>query len=128
MKRLLALTLGGPLLAACVAPPGSDPVRIEHVVLCWLEEPGNPEHRRAVIEASEALRAIPEVRRLQVGVALPSERTVVDDSFDVALVIGFASAEDLAVYETHPEHVRRVEQVFAPLSARIVVHDIVVAH
>ena len=98
---------------------------MEHVVLCWLAAPADPGARARVIEASEELRAIPQVLSLTVGSALPSEREIVDDSFDVGLVIGFRSEADLAAYLTHPEHVRRVEEVFGPLSERIVVYDLV---
>ncbi len=123
LGRLLLPALLLPL-AACLAPTAPQPVRIEHVVLCWLADPGNPTHRARVVAASEELASIPTVLTLHVGTALESEREIVDDSFDVGLVIGFADEAGLEAYLDHPDHLARVADVFGPLSARIIVYDV----
>lgn len=123
LGRLLLTALLLPL-SACLAPTPRDPVRIEHVVLCWLADPGNPTHRDRVLAASEELASIPTVLTLHVGTALESDRAIVDDSFDVGLVIGFADEAGLQAYLDHPAHLARVAEVFGPLSARIVVYDV----
>ncbi len=95
---------------------------IEHVVLCWLENPGK-ENRDRVIETVRELAAIPGVMSLRVGPALPSDRDVVDDSFDVGISMSFRNREDMEKYVNHEEHVRRLKEVFLPLCKNIRVYD-----
>ena len=82
--------------ATCSAASAKAPDEIVHVVLVWLKQPGNTEHRHQIIEASRAFREIPGVVELRVGPPLPSERPVVDDSFDVAIYpgLGFSVAAE----------------------------------
>lgn len=122
MKHFL---LAAPLLAllgcasTCERPAGT----VQHVVVVWLKEPGDAAARAKLIETAQGLESIPGIVSLRVGEPLASDREVVDDSFDVALVIDFTDAAALAAYDTHPDHVRAVEEVLAPLSERIVVYD-----
>ncbi|MHC4248315.1 MAG: Dabb family protein [Planctomycetota bacterium] len=106
--------------------PGAHvPGRITHVVLCWLKEPGNAEHRKRIVEASRRFAAIPGVVGVRAGEVVPSEREIVDDSFDVAICVTFTSPEDLAGYIDHPDHKRAAKEVLFPLVEKVVVHDFV---
>jgi hypothetical protein len=99
---------------------------IEHIVLAWLKHPGNKEEQSKLVAAAKSLKAdIKEVKSLAVGRALPSDRDVVDDSFDIALVMHFDSPEALASYEKNPVHVKAVTDTLKPLTAKILVHDII---
>ena len=98
---------------------------VVHIVLLWLQQPGNSEQRQQLIAASKTLRTIPGIQRLQLGETLPGERSIVDDSFDIALVFTFEDAASLRAYLTHPQHRRVVEQDIKPLVSRIRVHDFV---
>ena len=62
---------------------------INHIVLCWLNQPGNQTDIEAVMKASIELKGILEVDSIVVGQPVPSNRKIVDDSFDVGLVINF---------------------------------------
>ena len=95
------------------------------MVLLWLKRPGNEEDRKAVRAASDELRGIPGLVFLDHGTPLASDRPVVDDSFDFGLVMRFDSVESLRVYETHPVHVKKVEEVFRPLSRKLLVYDVI---
>ena len=99
--------------------------QIQHVVMCWLKEPGNEEGRKKVIEASFGLRSIPGVVDVHAGPPLPSERPVVDDSFDVGVVIVLEDQTALSRYLGHPTHKAAVAEVLGPLSERILIYDIV---
>jgi hypothetical protein len=100
---------------------------LEHVVLMWLKRPGNEEDRAKVIAVSRNLKEqIREVKRISVGRVIPSDRPVVDDSFDVAMVMLFRSPEELAAYQKHPVHEKAVAEVLKPLTSKIVVHDFTV--
>ena len=123
--KLLSVLALAAALGSCAAPERLVEPTVEHVVLCWLVEPVTDEAKARVIAASEELVVIPEVLSVTAGTALPSEREIVDDSFDVGIVIGFRSEQDLATYLVHPEHVSRVEAVFGPLSERILIYDVI---
>ncbi len=124
MKNLLLSVLAVALSACATTSPPAPSGSVDHVVLIWLKRPGNAADRQAVQAASEELRAIPGIRFLSHGTPLPSDRPVVDDSFDVGLVMRFDSAAALQAYEQHPLHVEKVAKVLKPLSRKIVVHDI----
>jgi hypothetical protein len=125
-KRQLRL-LTAPLLAVMVilggCGPSETPRAVTHVVVCWLKDPGNADARDQIIEASRSFSAIPGVRGVRVGPALPSERAIVDDSFDVAIVLSFEDNQALARYLEHPRHQKAVREVLQPLVRKVIVYD-----
>lgn len=124
-RMLLAALLC--LLPASVAwsGPAASETPVVHVVLVWLKEPGNAEHRRRVIETTRSFMDLPGVLEIRVGTALESERAVVDASFDVGLTIVFEGPAAAAAYERHPRHLRATEEVLRPLVQRVQVYDFV---
>jgi len=98
--------------------------RVNHIVLCWLKEPGNIEHRQRIIEVSKSFRDIPEVLEVRAGQVIESDRGIVDDSFDVGICITLGNAEDMNAYLDHPQHRKAVEEVIKPLVEKTVVYDI----
>lgn len=96
---------------------------VKHVVLIWLKEPGDRKARQKLIETSKSFEQIPGVISVSAGTPLESDRPVVDDSFDVAVVITFESREAMQNYETHPLHADAVEKVLRPLTDRMVIYD-----
>jgi len=114
-------------LFACAekSPDVPDTQRIEHVVLCWLKDHGNEAQRQKVIAESRKLAGIPGVLQVRVGEALPSERAIVDDSFDVGVIMSFGSVADMNGYITNKTHERIVKEKLSPLLAKIVVYDII---
>ena len=114
------------LLAGCAGQPTQESSgRINHLVLCWLKEPGNPEHRLRIVEQSRAFRAIPGGLEVRVGEVVPSRRAIVDSSFDVGILLSFADAERMRSYIQHPAHQRAVREVLEPLVSRILVYDFI---
>jgi hypothetical protein len=98
-------------------------IRIVHVVLVWLKEPGNPDHRARITEATRRFSEIPGVDEVRVGEPLASERPTVDDSFDVGLYMTFPSKEALRNYLAHPEHKAAQRAILQPLVRKAVVYD-----
>ena len=98
--------------------------RIHHFVLCWLKEPGNLDHRRQIIEASKTFRKIPGVLEAQAGTAVRSDRSIVDDSFDVGILIVVRDKDSLSSYLEHPLHQRAKEGTLLPLVDKILVYDL----
>jgi len=129
MKFLFSLAALN-LLASCTSCPMghevTSPGKVEHVVLVWLKKPGDTQDRAAVVAAAKKFqREIPEIQHLSVGTPLASERPVVDDSFDVGLVMRFANQADLSTYEKHPVHVKAVEDTLKPVAKKLLVYDVV---
>ena len=104
-----------------VPPPLTGPV--QHVVVCWLKEPANLAHRQTLVDASLELRALPGVIDIVAGTMIPSDRDIVDSTFDVAIVITFTNADAMRAYLTNPAHTRMVQDIVKPLTRRILVYD-----
>jgi hypothetical protein len=105
----------------------ASPGQVEHVVLVWLKDAGNEAKRSELITAAKGFKKqIPGIISISAGTPLPSDRPVVDDSFDIGLVMRFESKEALAAYEKHPVHVKAVKEALAPASKKLQVYDVVV--
>ncbi|MGE3175254.1 MAG: Dabb family protein [Planctomycetota bacterium] len=122
VPALLALTA----LPSCTAPSaGARPGEVEHVVLVWLKDGASATVRDAILAAARAFPdRIPGFVSLSTGTALASDRDVVDDSFDLGLVMRFRDAAALHAYETHPVHEAALRDLLLPNAARVQVYDV----
>ena len=96
---------------------------LTHVVLCWLKEPGNAEHRSQIIEVSKTFTKIPGVLEVRVGKVIESDRAIVDDSFDVGILVTVSDVERLQEYLDHPIHQKAKQDVLLPLVEKVLVYD-----
>jgi hypothetical protein len=129
MKNAILILSAALILSSCTSCPFGCKTtakgKVEHVVLVWLKRPGNAADRATVIATAKMFQAeISQIQHLSVGPAVPSERPIVDDSFDVGLVMRFNSKADMDAYEKHPVHVNAVKQTLMPLAKRLLVYDI----
>jgi len=124
LKPILALSILALASCATIAPPASSGT-VDHFVLLWQKRPGNLEDRKDLAAAADSLRVIPGIRALDYGPALQSDRPVVDDSFDIGMLVRFDSAASLHAYETDPRHVEKVTKVLKLLTKKIVVYDVI---
>jgi hypothetical protein len=107
----------------CQAPPKTG--NVEHVVLVWLNEHGNAAVKQKMIDAARTFpKEIPGILSMSIGDAVPSDRDIVDDSFDLALVVRFKDKAALDAYEKHPVHVKAVKEVLAPNASKLKVYDV----
>jgi D-alanyl-D-alanine dipeptidase len=98
---------------------------IEHTVLVWLKRPGNAKDRAALIRATKDLQnSTGLIHSLRYGRPVPSNRAVVDDTFDLALFMRFPNRRDLTAFETHPAHLQAKKEILQPLARKIRVYDI----
>ena len=113
------------LFTGCAtAPKQAVAGKFYHVGLVWLKEPGNAEHRQKVVTAAHSFaREIPEVQFLSVGQSPPSTSPYVDDSFDICLVMRFGDKAGLDRYGNHPIHQKAAQEVFLPLSQKLLFYD-----
>ena len=97
--------------------------RLHHIVLCWLKEPGDQKDREKIIEVTKSFMDIPGVLNAQAGQVIMSDREIVDDSFDVGILIVTKNQKDLQKYLDHPIHQQAKKEVLLPLVERILVYD-----
>ena len=94
-----------------------------HVVICWTD-PANPNAADDLIAgAKKYLQPIPGILHFHAGKMASSHRPVVDQSYQVALNVVFATKKDQDDYQEHPMHLEFVTKVFRPASKRVVVYD-----
>ena len=113
------------LLSGCSHIPqtNSDNGGVNHVILLWLKDPGNPRQQQQIIQATKELEKIPGVIKIRVGTSISSKRQIVDDSFDIGIHMLFASQAAMQVYTAYPEHSRTVNQAVMPFVDKIVIYD-----
>ena len=96
---------------------------LTHIVICWTD-PNNPAAADALIEgANKYLPGIPGVSLFHAGKMTPSDRSVVDQSYQVGLRSQFESKTAEEAYQNHPAHIEFVEKVFKPNCIKLVVYD-----
>ena len=94
-----------------------------HVVIFWVRPEVSDATAQLVAGAEKYLRSIPGLLSFHVGKMSPSERSVVDQSYQVALNLQFASKADEHAYQIHPQHIEFVEKVFKPNCEKAVIYD-----
>lgn len=92
-------------------------------MLCWLKEPGDAEDRQQIIDISKTFQSIPGVISVKAGASIPSDRTIVDDSFDVGILLTFPGHKAMQMYLDHPDHKQAVQNILKPLVSKIIVYD-----
>ena len=133
-SRLLFLLIYISLLAGCFsaslnhekmreADDVSTGSRLHHIVLCWLKDPGDQKDREKIIEVTKSFMDIPGVLNAEAGQVIMSDREIVDDSFDVGILIVTKNQKDLQKYVDHPIHQQAKKEVLLPLVERILVYD-----
>ncbi|MEQ8338497.1 MAG: Dabb family protein [Cyclobacteriaceae bacterium] len=81
--------------------------RFIHMVFFWLKDSTNPDEFIKITEAF--VEQIDEVNSFHVGKPAGTPREVVDNTYQVSLVVTFDSKEEQDVYQDHPIHVKYVE-------------------
>lgn len=96
---------------------------LTHVVI-FFTKPGVPDAAdRLIAGIDKYLRPIPLVRSLTRGKMVPSDRPVVDQSYQVGLSIIVDDKAAEVGYQTHPLHDEFIANVFRHVCDRVVVYD-----
>jgi hypothetical protein len=94
-----------------------------HVVIFWAK-PEDPKAADNLVSGmNRYLKPIPGVLQFHVGRMVPSERAVVDQSYQVALNIIFADKQTQDAYQIHPLHLEFVEKVLKPNCSKVLIYD-----
>jgi len=81
------------------------------------------EQRKQIVKMTESFNQIPSVLDARAGNPIMSERAIVDDSFDVGIVVEVKDEEGLQAYLDHPIHQKAKKEVLLPLIDRVLVYD-----
>jgi hypothetical protein len=82
-----------------------------HHVFFWLNEPENKEHLKQLLDGLNQLIKVETIKMSHIGLpASTEERDVVDHSYSVSYIAFFDSKEDQDIYQTHPIHLKFVEE------------------
>lgn len=94
-----------------------------HVVILWAD-PAKPGAADEIVAGAErCLKPIPGVLSFHAGKMVGSERSVVDQSYQVGLNILFPDKDAESRYQVHPLHVEFVEKYVKPNCTKIAVYD-----
>ena len=72
---------------------------------------------------TQSFQSIPGVLDAQAGRVVLSDRKIVDDSFDVGILIQVQDEAALQQYLDHPRHQKAKEEIFLPLIEKVLVYD-----
>ena len=110
-----------------IASPAADLVKkgkLTHIGLVWLKAAGSEADRQRIIDALQQFaREIPEVQSMTVGKPHASPSKLVDSTFDVCFTLVFDDQAALDRYARHPVHQKAAQEVFLPLSGKILFYD-----
>ncbi|HZL12475.1 MAG TPA: Dabb family protein [Prolixibacteraceae bacterium] len=93
-----------------------------HHVFFWLKEPNNTEARTQFEKGLQGLITVPLIQTSHIGTPVESPREVVDDSFTYSYIAFFGSKEDQVIYQTHPIHLKFIEDC-QHLWEKVIVYD-----
>ncbi len=97
---------------------------VHHVVVIWLK----PEYQEAeyITELKQAmadLEVIPGLNKLEYGSAIASDRPIVDDGFDLAVLMTFKDEETMRTYIDHPRHKNFVGKFILGKVTKLLIYD-----
>jgi hypothetical protein len=93
-----------------------------HQVYFWLKEPGSQEGRKRFEEGLKALVNVETIQNYHLGVPAGTSRDVIDATYTYSLLTVFKNREDQDIYQTHPIHLKFIEDC-NDLWERVVVYD-----
>lgn len=110
-------------LCGCVTVGEFDSKQINHIVLLWQKKPLDNSRTKALVVALKKLEEIEVVKKITVGEVIKSNRKIVDDSYNIALLVIFNSQKDMDIYIDHPLHKKIVSEEINPYVQKILVYD-----
>jgi hypothetical protein len=96
---------------------------IHHLILIW-QKAGTPASQtETLLQETRYLEKIPGVKSILINTPVTSDRPVVDDSFSYAILMTFASAQDMQNYQQHPQHLQFLKDNIQGKMEKLVIYD-----
>ncbi|AEG01301.1 Dabb family protein [Methylomonas methanica] len=128
IARMLPLMLAV-CLSGCAANPIESQQRLHHLVVVWLNKPGDESLRQRYIDESKPLAELPGVLAYDVGrparVKRRHSRSVLDESYDVAIASVFENQAAFEAFLKNPTYGRIAKDVLRPMVEKYQVYDFV---
>lgn len=125
MKKMAAgLAATGLVSVSATTEAANSPMKkvFVHHVFFWLKEPKNAEALKEFEKGIEALVKVPQIQSYHIGTPVESPREVVDDSFTYSYIAFFKNGADQDIYQTHPIHLKFVDDC-QHLWEKVIVYD-----
>lgn len=118
-----ALAAGAGVLSSSfkTATAMADKTFIHHVYF-WLKNPDSKEDLNKLIEGLKKLSHVKSIASFHIGRPAPTNREVIDRSYQVSWCLFFKNEADQASYQTAPIHLKFVEEC-SMLWTKVVVYD-----
>jgi Stress responsive A/B Barrel Domain len=118
------------VVALSLTPTGAQAVatrsgQVTHVMLFWLNRPGNVDDQNFLRRALRTLRRARGINDMRVGRSLPVDRPDVEQSFDLGVVIIFRDREALEKFERDQQREQAIDAMLRPLVRRYTVYNFV---
>lgn len=93
-----------------------------HHVYFWLKNPDSAEDKAKLIEGLTTLKKIKPIRMARIGEPASTNRDVIEKGYQVSWLLFFDNLADQEVYQTHPVHLKFVEN-YSNLWEKVIVYD-----
>jgi hypothetical protein len=93
-----------------------------HHVYFWLKKPITSEIRIKFENGMNELTTIETIVGKHLGTPATTDRGVIDSSYSYSLLLTFENKEDQDIYQTHPTHLRFIDE-YEDLWEKVVVYD-----
>ncbi len=93
-----------------------------HHVYFWLNNPDSKEDLEQLVAGLEALSKAEVIKAFHIGLPAPTDRPVIDSSYAISWLNVFATSEDQDIYQTHPMHLKFIDDC-KHLWSKVVVYD-----
>ena len=125
-SEIIIALVAGSLSVASLFPvfsPSEDGLFV-HSVYFWLKEDVTEENREEFLQILQGLEQISSVEALEVGLPAGTPREVVDNSYDVALLVYFKDRIGHDKYQSDTIHIDAVGQ-FEDWVERVQIYDVI---
>jgi hypothetical protein len=97
--------------------------QVTHVMLFWLNRPGNVNDQNVLLRGLRTLRRVRGVNDVRVGRPLPVDRPALEQSFDLGVVVIFRNREAFEKFEHDPRRRGALDAILEPLVRRYTIYN-----
>lgn len=126
-RSFIKKAIGGSLLAGLLPLTSRAQTSLDgrfvHTVFFWLKNPDNEAEKEQFVQGTRGfLSKVKVIKSVHLGAPAGTPREVVDNSYDVCLVVTFDTKEDQDIYQQHEAHLQYIEE-YKQLWKRVQVYD-----
>ncbi|NBA87078.1 Dabb family protein [Emticicia sp. CRIBPO] len=93
-----------------------------HHVYFYLKNPKNAADTAKLIEGLTTLSKIKEIQFVHIGTPASTNRSVIEKGYDVSWLLFFKNLMEEEIYQTHPVHLKFIED-YSHLWEKVIVYD-----